>query len=78
MYRETILDITTNRLALWGCSAVDLHSTPVLMLSVGHDHKQGVLTLHTTEEMDDAEAMAFLQGAVRVLATRIHKRLMGV
>jgi hypothetical protein len=46
---------------------VDSHATPVLLLSVGHDHVSGQLTICITQDRTDQEIIAFLQGAINEL-----------
>lgn len=68
MERDEIETICRERLAGWQKRLVEEHATPVLLVSVGHDHKKGQVVLSTTEEMSDEEVMLFLQGALNVLA----------
>ena len=77
MTPETIALITTERLALWAQRAIEQHSTPVMMLSVGHDFHSGELNVHTTEEMTDVQVLEFLQGALRLVSDRVSAKLRG-
>jgi len=71
MTPENIERITLDRLCMWGQEAIEHHSTPVLMLSVGHDHHSRELNVHSTEEMSDLEVLLFLEGAAKVLAAKM-------
>jgi hypothetical protein len=75
MTPETIARITTDRLTLWGQVAIEHHSTPVLMLSVGHDHHSRELNVHSTEKMSDLEVLLFLEGAAKVLSEKMAARI---
>jgi hypothetical protein len=62
-YKE-IESICQERLGRWTKRLVEEHSTPVVLVAVGHDHKKGQLTICTTEEMTDPEIKLFLEGAL--------------
>lgn len=60
-------DITRRRLKRWGDASIAAHSTPAMLICVGHDERSGNLTLHVTEDTDLADAHALLLGAVALL-----------
>lgn len=69
MIREEIETICKERLEGWQKRLVDEHSTPILVVGVGHDHKKGQLVLCIPEEMTRLEVMVFLEGALNMMRT---------
>jgi len=67
--------ICDERLGRWTDRLVGEHSTPVLLVGVGHDHKNGSLVLCTLEDMSDIELLLFLRGAVHKLGAQIIRGL---
>lgn len=67
MNPDEIEDICSVRLEGWTKRLTQEHSTPVLLLGVGHDHKKGQLVICTTEEMTDRDIQLFLEGALMQL-----------
>ncbi len=72
MTREELDRIVQERLDTWRRSTVDEHSTPVVMVSVGHDHAKGKLGLHVPQDgggitMTNAIIAGFLRWAVQQL-----------
>jgi len=65
--QEEIEAICKERLGNWQGRLVNEHSTPVLLLGVGHDHKMGQVVLCTTEDMSDLEIINFVQGTLNLL-----------
>lgn len=63
-------DICRERLDSWRQRLVSEHSTPVMMLGVGHDHKKGQIELITLEEIDDYQLLVFLRYAVNEIEKR--------
>lgn len=61
-----IRDICAERLGRWTDRLVEQHSTPLVLLGVGHDGKSGQLTICTPEEITDTDAMVFLEGALKI------------
>ena len=59
--------IGRERLEGWRNRLVNEHSTPILLVGVGHDHKKGQVTLCVPEEMSDEEIKYFLMGALNML-----------
>ena len=59
--------ICRDRLGGWTKRLVEEHSTPILLVGVGHDHKTGQVVLCMPEEMTDLEVMHFLEGALNML-----------
>ena len=53
MTDDEIRQVTEERLGLWGARMVQYHSTPLMALSVGHDHVSGQLNVHITEDLPD-------------------------
>ena len=63
--------ICDERLGRWTQRLVGEHATPVLLVGVGHDHKEGAVVLCTLEDMSDVELLLFLRGAAHNLAAQI-------
>ena len=54
--------ITKGRLKGWARRLAQEHATPIVLVGVGHDEKQGQLVVLTVEDMDDemlAGSLAF-------------------
>jgi len=62
--RKDIHQITRDRLDSWLIRLVEQHSTPVLLLGVGHDHRSGQLTVITLEGLPDQDVETFLSFAL--------------
>lgn len=72
MNDDRIRQICKDRLAMWTDDLVGDHSTPVLLLGVGHDDKEGIITICTVEDMDLERIIVFLCMAVdRLLEQRV-------
>lgn len=71
MTPATIAEITIQRVSQWAQKVIDEHATPVLMLSVGHDHHSGTVVVSSCEETDDAELLLWLHGAQQLLTKKI-------
>ena len=67
MNNDEIEAIGRDRLESWRQRLVNEHSTPILLVGVGHDHKSGQVTLLMPEEMSDEEVKHFLMGALNML-----------
>lgn len=59
--------ICKDRLGEWQHSLVQEHSTPILLVGVGHDESKGHVVLCIPKELSDDEVMQFLQGALNML-----------
>ena len=59
--------ITRKRLADWAKRCGPLHCTPLMMLTIGHDHNSPELGIMTVEDVTDAELIRFLDFALREL-----------
>jgi hypothetical protein len=70
MNDRDIDDICTERLGRWKKLLIQEHSTPVLLVAVGHDHKKGQLTLVTTEDITDQQLLTFMRYAIIELEGR--------
>jgi hypothetical protein len=62
-----VKEINHARLARWKDRLNESHSTPVILIGVGHDTVKGRLMVLTTEERTDGEIIAFLEGALKQL-----------
>lgn len=71
MTREQIEQINSERLNQWGARAINSHATPLLMLSIGHDHKSGELNIHCTEDLTPEQLRGFLIAALGMLGSTI-------
>ena len=67
MEKTEIETVCRDRLGGWTKRLVEEHSTPILLVGVGHDHKKGQVVLCMPEEMSDQEVMHFLQGALNMM-----------
>lgn len=67
MTRDRLHTIVEARLAEWNRDLVADHSTPLLLLGVGHDHKSGSLSLCHVKDMDRGQVVAFLLAAAEML-----------
>ena len=62
--------ITPERLERWGKRLIALHSTPLLIVAIGHDHVSGQLNILTCEEMSDYDMCNLLRVALAALERR--------
>lgn len=67
MKQDEIETICKERLDKWAKRLVGDHATPVLVLGVCHDEKQGQVVLCTTEEMTEPELIIFVRGTLNIL-----------
>ena len=74
MDRPKINKINVERLNKWKSRLNDEHATPVVMVGVGHDHKNGRIVLCTTEDMNDFALMTFMQTACKMLEEKFVKK----
>lgn len=59
--------INHERLGRWEKRLNESHSTPVVLVGVGHDQVKGRVMILTTEERTDEEVITFLREALRQL-----------
>jgi hypothetical protein len=59
--------INHERLGRWEKRLTENHSTPVVLVGVGHDQVKGRVFILTTEERTDEEVIVFLREALRQL-----------
>ncbi len=62
-----IASINVERLKGWGTKLTQLHSTPFLTIGVGHDHRQGEVTLLACEDTPVEDLIALLSGVLHHL-----------
>lgn len=63
----TTEEITRERFASWTKRMSEQHSTPMLLLGVGHDHTSGQLVVLVPEEVTNADVRRLLLYALRKL-----------
>lgn len=66
--------ICDERLARWKTQLIRRHSTPLILIGIGHDHKSGEITLLCTEDRTDEELLVFMQNTVNQLKENIAKK----
>lgn len=69
MNPKDIKEITDKRLYGWTRRLVAEHSTPLILLGVGHDGKSGQLTVLTVEEVPNDVLIGALKFALRQLGS---------
>jgi len=67
MQRSQINKINVDRLTSWKNRLNEQHSTPMMLVGVGHDHKSGELMILVTEERTDYEILLLMREALRML-----------
>lgn len=67
MTDEEIRKIVDQRLGKWGDDLVDYHSTPLILLAVGHDHNSGQLHIETVVEVPDWVIIGFLKKTILMM-----------
>ena len=67
---QQIMTICQERFALWEKELIRQHATPVLMCSVGQDHRKGSFVVSTTLDMSDDAIILFMRGALDRLTER--------
>jgi hypothetical protein len=65
MNADEIRDINAARIRHWQELLVDMHSTAVIIIAVGHDHESGNLHVIMLEDLSNIDAYALLEGAAR-------------
>lgn len=70
MTEKRIREITKERLHRWTERLVEQHSTPFVLVGVGHDHNIGQVVVLTCEEATDEQIIATLRGAADLLDGR--------
>lgn len=71
MDRKKIHAINVERLSRWKDQLVNHHSTPLLLLGIGHDDQCGELHVCVTEDLTNAELLLFLKRAVQLVELQI-------
>jgi len=61
---KEISDITVGRLASWSAILIENHSTPGLLIGIGHDHRSGEIHLCIPEDLTQQDVQNLLVGAV--------------
>lgn len=74
MNRDKINKINLERLTRWKSRLNDAHSTSAILIGIGHDHKQGMLTILVTEDTKNQDILLLLQEACRMLEVQINQR----
>lgn len=69
--------INDARLAQWGAESATQHSTPLVLVSVGHDHRSGELLVHTLQTMEDAKLLGLLESATAILRRTLDAQAKG-
>lgn len=64
MDNEELREICYDRVARWIERLIKEHSTPIVLVGVGHDHKSGHLVLLTVEELTNDQIVLFLEAAI--------------
>ncbi len=59
--------ICRERLEGWRDNLVKEHTTPLLLIGVGHDDQAGHATLLTTEDVSHENLLAVVRGTLRLL-----------
>jgi len=67
MNNTQIDSISKQRLYSWRQRLNESHATPILLLGVGHDHKNGQIVICVTEDRSDSEIILFLEKALKEL-----------
>lgn len=63
--------ICDERLARWKTQLIRRHSTPLILIGIGHDHKSGEIALLCTEDRTDEELLLFMENVVKQLHDQI-------
>lgn len=63
--------INDERLGRWKNQLNRKHSTPFILLGIGHDHNEGNLVILCTEERSDTDILLGLKKAVSLLEEQI-------
>lgn len=56
-------EICCERLQKWTFKLLSEHSTPAILIGIGHDHKSGQITICAPENFTDFEIKAILKAA---------------
>ena len=60
-------EICLDHLSRWTEHLVSSHSTPILLVGIGHDDRSGELVICTPEAMSDSDIETLLLAAVKKL-----------
>ena len=59
-----IIEICSQRLQRWGIKLLFEHSTPAILIGIGHDHNSGQITVCVPENLTDFQIKAILSSAL--------------
>lgn len=59
--------ITDERFQFWKVQCIRRNATPQMALAIGHDHREGEITVLTTKGIEDSEISLLLQHAISAL-----------
>ncbi|HYC27724.1 MAG TPA: hypothetical protein VEB42_02895 [Chitinophagaceae bacterium] len=59
--------INDERMTAWKTRLNRVHSTPVLLIGIGHDHNSGQMHVIATEDMTKEHIVLFLRSALEQL-----------
>lgn len=71
MTEAELADVCIERLCNWAIVLSDEHAAPAVLLGLGVDDHKGEMTIVKPSAMTDAEALALLRAAQRLLEARI-------
>lgn len=75
MDRKKIFEINKERLTGWLHRCTEQHSTPQILIGVGHDHVSGrILVLAPENGPSDIELLMFMKNAVTQMEQNIAQR----
>jgi hypothetical protein len=66
--------INDERLGRWKVQMIRRHSTPLILIGIGHDHNSGEITLLCTEDRTDEQLLLFMENAVKQLREQIAEK----
>jgi hypothetical protein len=70
MTEDAVRHITMICLLDWARILTDNHSTPFLLVGIGHDHRCGELQVCVCKQTTTADAVLMLREVVRILEER--------
>ena len=75
MTQEQCESINAERLAKWKRHLIQAHSTPAVLVGIGHDHAKGNLVVCTVEDFSNRELVSILRHALSMMtiAEEAHK-----
>jgi hypothetical protein len=66
--------INDERLGRWKVQMIRRHSTPLILIGIGHDHNIGEVTVLCTEDRTDEQLLLFMENAVKQLREQIAEK----